>query len=541
MSNKNSSFVKQATFLMVAGLIVRIIGLLYRTPMKAAIGGLGYGYYGYAYNVYNILLLISGYSIPVAVSKLMSERIAKKQYHNAQRIFWGAIIYILIIGTLAALVAFIFAKQLLPAGAEGAVPALRILAPVILLAGLLGVLRGYFQANNNMMPTSVSQILEQIFNAVVSVAAAWLLIRSFGTTEEDRASYGAAGGTLGTAAGVLVGILFMLAVFALNRKIIKKRIRRDVTNHVESASEIAKVILLMMTPVIFSTFIYNASAYIDQSIFSPLMLAKGANADDITTIYGVFSGQYMVLINIPVALANATSTAMMPQITGNYATGDYEEARNKIHEAVRMTMFIAIPAAVGLGVLAFPIMRVLFVDSPDAAGYMLIAGAVSVLFYSLSTITNGVLQGIGKQHLPLRNASISLVVNVAVLAALTWFTDLGIYSVLISTIAYSLCMCILNNLSVKKHLKFKNEFVITYGKPLAAAGGMGIAAWIIYYGLSIFVPSELICLVPAVLIAVIVYLVLFVFITKMKAEQLREYPMGGIIVRILRILRVLRE
>lgn len=540
MEKKQSSFVQQATFLMIAGLVVRVIGLLYRTPMKATIGGLGYGYYGYAYNAYNILLLISGYSIPVAVSKLMSERIAKKEYRNAQRIFYGALIYILIIGSIAGIVAFAFAKQLLPAGADGAIPALRVLAPVILMAGVLGVMRGFFQANSNMMPTSLSQILEQIVNAIVSVVAAYFLVKTFGVTEEARASYGAAGGTLGTAAGVAAGIVFMLIVFVTNRNWIKKRVAKDKTAHTESASEIAKVILMMMTPVIFSTFIYNVSAYIDQSVFAPLMLAKGASSDDITTIYGVFSGQYMVLINIPIALANATSTAMMPQISGNYATGDVDGAREKIHEAIRMTMFIAIPAAVGLGVLASPIMELLFPGSPKAAGYMLMAGAVSVLFYSLSTITNGVLQGIGKQHIPLRNASISLVVNVAVLASLTWFTNLGIYSVLFATMAYSLSMCILNNLAIRKYLGFENEFVDTYGKPLAAAAGMGVAAWIVYYGLSIVVPSVVICLVPAVGIAILLYFILFVKITKSDAMMMRRYPLGGLIVRVLRIIRVLK-
>ena len=317
MGKKSSSFMKQASFLMVAGLIVRMIGLLYRTPMKAAIGGLGYGYYGYAYNVYNILLLISGYSIPVAVSKLMSERLAKKQYRNAQKIFWGAVVYILIIGSLASIVAFVFAEQLLPVGAEDAVLALRVLSPTIMLAGLLGVMRGYFQANNNMLPTSISQILEQILNAVVSVAAAYFLVKSFGTTSDTRAIYGAAGGTLGTGIGVASGIVFMLLVFGLNRKIIKKKLKRDTSSCQESYGEIAKVLFFMMTPVLLSTFLYNVSAYIDQSIFSPLMLAKGAAADSITEIYGVFSGQYMVLINIPVALANATSTAMMPEITAN--------------------------------------------------------------------------------------------------------------------------------------------------------------------------------------------------------------------------------
>ncbi len=540
MDNKKQSFVRQATFLMAAGLIVRIIGLLYRTPMKAVIGGLGYGYYGYAYNVYNILLLISGYSIPVAVSKLMSERIAKKQYRNAQRVFWGAVIYILIMGSLAAIVAFVFARQLLPSGGEGAVLALRVLAPVILLAGLLGVMRGFFQANSNMMPTSVSQILEQLVNAVVSVGAAvWLIRRFGGGTNEGRAVFGAAGGTLGTGAGVLTGILFMLLVFLVNRKVIHRRVQRDVTEHIETASEIFKVILLMLTPVIISTFVYNVSAYLDQKIFAPMMLAKGFAADDITTIYGVFSGQYMVLINIPIALANASSTALMPNITGAYATGDIEGAKARIHEAIRMTMFIAIPATVGLAVLADPIMQLLFSNSPDEAGRMLIIGAISVLFYSLSTITNGVLQGIGKQHIPLRNATISLVVNLAVLSFLTWFTNLGIYSVLLATIAYSFCMCILNQMAVRKYLAFKNEWMTTYIKPLAAAAVMGIAAWAVYYGLAMVVPQKIICLVPAVCIAILLYLILFVKITKSTAEDMRGYPMGSLVVRCLRLLHIM--
>ena len=540
MDNNKQSFVRQATFLMIAGLIVRIIGLLYRTPMKAAIGGLGYGYYGYAYNVYNILLLISGYSIPVAVSKLMSERIAKKQYKNASRVFWGAVLYILVMGSLASIVAFVFAKQLLPDGGEGAVLALRILAPVILLAGLLGVMRGFFQANSNMMPTSISQILEQLINAIVSVGAAIFLIRSFsGGSEEGRAIYGAAGGTLGTGAGVFVGILFMFLVFFVNRKAIRRQKEKDHTQHIETAGEILKVILLMLTPVIFSTFLYNVSSYMDQKIFAPLMLAKGFDADTITTIYGVFSGQYMILINIPVAIANASSTTMMPSITGSYAVGDIEGAKTRIYDSIRMTMFIAIPSAVGFAVLAQPIMNLLFSDSPSEAGTMLVVGAISVLFYSLSTITNGVLQGIGKQHIPLRNAAISLMINIAVLVLLTKYTSLGIFSVVLATIAYSFCMCVLNNLAVRKYLNFRNEWMTTYLKPLAASVIMGIIAWGIYHGLRFVVSSNVICLIPALGAAVLVYLVLFVKITKSTAEDMRGYPLGSLVVKILRLIRVM--
>lgn len=193
---KKNSFVKQASFLMAAGLLVRVIGLLYRPVMKANIGELGYAYYGYAYTVYFILLLISGYSIPVAVSKLMSERLVKKEYKNAQRIFKGSLIYVLITGGLASLVAFVFAEQLLPKGGEEAALALRVLAPTILLAGLLGVLRGYFQAHSNMMPTSISQILEALVNACVAVTMGAVCINLFSKSKSDEAIYGAAGSTM---------------------------------------------------------------------------------------------------------------------------------------------------------------------------------------------------------------------------------------------------------------------------------------------------------------------------------------------------------
>lgn len=529
---KKSSFLKQASFLMVAGLLVRIIGLLYRTPMKATIGELGYGYYGYAYTVYNILLLISGYSIPVAVSKLMSERLVKKEYRNAQKVFKGAFVYVCAAGGLASLVAFVFAKQLLPQGAEDAVLALRVLAPTIVLAGILGVLRGYFQANNNMMPTAISQILEQIFNAFVSVAAGVILIGSFAQNEDERAIYGAAGGTLGTGVGVLSGILFMLFVFYVNRKVIKKKLRKDDSVKEETYGDIARVIFHMLTPVIFSTFIYNVSGYIDQSVFSPLMMAKGADAKEIASMYGLFTGQAMVLLNIPVALANASSTAMMPAVTGDYAVGNIRGARAKIDEAIHMTMFIAIPAAVGLAVLAFPIMELLFAGSPPEAAIMLIMGAISVIFYALSTITNGVLQGIGQQKIPVRNALLSLVVNILVLVVLTCFTPLGIYAVLLSTVAYSFTMCIVNQLAVRKYLDYSLQWKDAYLKPFGAAAFMGGIAWICYYGLHLLVPVNIVCLAIAVGVAILSYMILFIKFTGVTKEQMRKFPMGGVFIRI---------
>lgn len=535
---KKNSFVKQASFLMIAGLLVRVIGLLYRPVMKANIGELGYAYYGYAYTVYFILLLISGYSIPVAVSKLMSERLVKKEYKNAQRIFKGSLIYVLIAGGLASLVAFVFAEQLLPKGGEEAALALRVLAPTILLAGLLGVLRGYFQAHSNMMPTSISQILEALVNACVAVTMGVVCINTFSKSKSDEAIYGAAGSTMGPGAGVVVGILFMLLVFAVNRRMIKRKIQRDRHKDVESWGDIARTILFMLTPVIFSTCLYNISSYLNQTIFAPLMISNGFDGKEVAKLYSQFNNMYLVLVNVPIALSNSSSTAMIPAVTGNYALGRYKEARRQIDTGIRMTMFIAIPAAVGLSVLAFPIMRLLFGANTETAGKMLVTGGSAVLFFSLSTITNGVLQGIGKQTVPLKNAAISLVVNVAVLVCLTKFTALGAYSVMIANLAYGICMCILNQIALRKYLKYKNEYVNTYFKPLAAAAGMGVTAWIVYYGLYVIIHRNLICLIVAISAAMVVYMLLYVIITKIPEEEMRRFPMGTKLVQILRILKI---
>lgn len=172
MSKKKNTLLRNTSILMAATIISRVIGLLYRSPLGETIGNEGLGYYSTASNLYTILLLISSYSIPMAVSKIVSERLALKEYRNAHRVFHGALIYAVIVGGIAALVAFFGGKFLLPYNQQNALLALRVLAPTIFFSAVLGVLRGYFQAHSTMMPTSISQIIEQVFNAAFSIGAA---------------------------------------------------------------------------------------------------------------------------------------------------------------------------------------------------------------------------------------------------------------------------------------------------------------------------------------------------------------------------------
>ena len=539
--SKSNALVKNASFLMMATLISRVIGLLYRSPLNAILGNVGLGYYGYANNVYVILLLISSYSIPMAVSKVISERLALKQYRNAQKVFYGALLYAAAVGGAATLVAFFLGKYLLPTNQQEALLALRMLAPTIFLSAILGVMRGFFQAHSTMMPTSISQVLEQIANAIVSVGAAWLLIESFGTDEKSRAIYGAAGGTLGTGAGVLVGLLFMCFVYYVNRKTLKRKIASDRHTQEESLGNVMKIIFLMVTPIIFNTFVYNASGYLDSKIFSDILNMKKVAAETVSSQWGEYSNSYLTLINIPLALSSATSSAMMPEIASRYITKQFDSANKKINEGIQLTMFLCIPASVGLAVLGFPIVGILFPRSTDLSGQLLMAGSVTVVFSALSTITNGVLQAIGQPKLPLRNSAISLVLNVITVAVCTYFfPQMGVFSVLLASLVFAVCMCFLNAMSLRKYLGHKNDFINGYGKPFLAAAGMGVTAWIVYYGLHLLIPVRILCLGVAMVCALVVYLILYVIITKTTAEQMRKFPMGNYIVKVLRMIRVFR-
>lgn len=539
MSKKNT-LVKNASILMIASMVSRVIGLLYRRPLGDILGSVGLGYYGYASNLYSILLLISSYSIPMAVSKIVSERLALKQYRNAHRVFRGALMYAAAVGGIAALVAFFGGQFLLPQNQLNALPALRVLAPTIFLSAILGVFRGYFQAHQNMTPTSVSQVAEQIMNAIVSILAAWLLVKSFapeGGTE--RAVYGAVGGTMGTAAGVITGLLFMMFVYWINRRIFKKRIRRDHLEQEESYSYVFHIIFLMVTPIIFTTFINNASTYLDSYLYSSIQDMHGFAADSISAAYGEFSNYYVPLINIPLAIASASASALMPEVSGQYALGNKGQANQQINTTIRLTMFICVPAMVGLTVLAAPIMGVLFPSSSKLAARILMFGTLYVLFTALATITGSVLQSIGQQRTALFNAGISLLLNLAALTALLLIIPrLDIYAVMIANILFSVVYCVMNALSMRRYLGHKNEIKKTYAEPMAASVIMGIAAVLVYKLLFLLLRSPFLALAAAVFAAILVYMISYVKVSGTTEEEMRRFPMGSKVVQVLRIIRI---
>lgn len=544
-NGKRSGFLIQAGILAAAGIICRIIGLLYRSPLTSIIGDEGNGYYSQGYNIYNIILLISSYSIPLAISKVVSAKLALKEYKNAHRVFQCALIYVVIVGSIASLFAFFGAPFLVDG--SSAMLVLRILAPTIFFSGLLGVFRGYFQAHGSMVQTSISQILEQILNAVVSIGAAHfftqLCLEKLGS-ESEVATYGAAGSALGTGAGVLTGLLFMLLVFWLNYPYFKRRRFHTKNEKVDSYGTIFKSLLLLVTPVIFSTFIYNLSTTLDMKVYMHVMEeVKGWSVRFTNSQYGIFSTKYMVIINIPIAIASSISSAMIPGVSGCYAKNELEATKNKVQEVIRFTMFLAIPSAIGLIVLAYPVMSLLF-SQPESlitAASLLRWGGICTVFYCLSTVSNGILQAIGAMNKPVKNAFLALILHMVFLLPLLYFTNWNLYALIVGAGSYSLIMCILNAFSVRKCLHFKQDIKKTFLLPGAAALVMGVIVWAVYHGTYAVLKTNFISLMLSICLGASVYFVFLILFGAVTKDELSHIPKGNILVSIGEKLHLFRS
>ena len=539
-----ANFLVQGSILAMASIISRIIGLIYRIPMTDIIGDLGNSYYGSAFEVYNIMLIISSYSLPLAVSKLVSAQVAKGKRRHAYQILKGALLFAVVAGLIVTLIVFFgagfFADTYLKT--PYCIFALRVLAPGLLIVAILGVLRGFFQGLGTMMPSAISQIIEQIVNALVSVLAAYILFgygsrigAVLGDKEHYSAAYGAAGGTLGTNLGSVAALLFMIFVFCAYIRIFKKQMKRERRSAMEPFLETMKMLVITIIPVLLSTTIYNLNGFIDNGVFKHIAYAQGYTSDEIDIWWGVYTGKYKLMINVPISIASAMAASSVPALTASFGKKDMADVRQKLSAATRFVMIIAFPCAVGLAVLAKPIFALLFPGSTgtlDLAAQMMYIGAIAVVFYSLSTLSNGLLQGINRLKVPVINAAIALVAHVFLLVILMLFFRLNIFAVVIANAFFALLMCLLNAWALKKYSRYHQEWIKTFVIPAICSAIMGLATFFIYKGVFALCKVNAVALVVAIIVAVLIYAVLMLVLKGMTEADLKRFPKGDLLIRI---------
>lgn len=550
-TKRDSNFLIQGSILAAASIISRIIGLLYRLPMTDIIGDTGNNYYSCAFEVYNIMLIISSYSLPLAVSKLVSARVAKGERRSAYKVFKGALLFAVLSGTAVSLIVFFGAEyftEMLQTPLS--VFALRILAPVLIVVAVLGVLRGFFQGLGNMVPSAISQVIEQIVNAIVSIWAAYVLFeygtkvgQVIGDPERYAAAFGAAGGTLGTNLGAVAALIFMLLVFIVYTHGFRKKMRREHNTQVDTFGYTMKILVITIIPVLLSSTIYNISGIIDQGLFKNIATMQGYAMHDIDVWWGVFSGKYKVLINVPISIASAMAASSVPTLAASFAAGDAEAVNRQINAGIRFIMVIALPCCVGLAVLAKPIFTLLFpgtIETLDSATTMMWAGAIAVVFFSLSTLTNGLLQGIDKLKVPVKNAAIALVAHLILLVSLMLFFRLNIYAVVIANAFFAFLVCVLNAFSLQKYAGYKQEFQKTFLIPAISAVGMGVIAYGVYTLCFYVSKNNLTSIILSILVSAIAYAVALLLLKGLTEVEIRNFPKGHLLVELAKKMHLLK-
>lgn len=547
-TTNKQSLMKGAMILSAGVLLSRIIGMIYRIPIRNILSDEGNSYYGVAYGIYVVILTLTAMAIPGALSKLIAERRAAGAYKEAQRVYRLAMVYALGVAVVMAALLWCSAefleKNFYPTY-QVALP-IRALAPTVIIATSLGVLRGYFQGMGDMVPTASSQVVEQIINVIFSVLLAYSFLNTTGSLE-----WGATGSALGTGIGAIAGLIVLLTLYFLKRPKIKKEIEHSTEYTYQSTGTILKEILNMMIPVIISASVFSIMTSIDQSMISKslpgniealreqgrlsLVPVMGAETMETTSVVNNLSSylsfQYMTFMNIPVSLILQLGLATVPAIAASMAAGLYKDIRKKTKLIFKVGLLIASPAAIAFLIFAKPILTLVVGDAKGAE--VLSAGAIGILGMALAQLSAGILQGMSKQRIPTINAVIACGIKIIMNIVALSIPALNIYGFIHSTTLCYVIYAVLNISYLCKYLHIKFNWKKLLMKPMICAsvmGGISYGVYALLVKVGISVKLSILVVMP---IAAIIYFLVGIATHTISRTDLLSFPGGKKIVAFL--------
>ncbi len=529
---RKSSFVKQAAILAVASILVRVLGFLYRVPLTNMIGDEGNGIYSAGYYIYTFFLVMSSAGLPAAISKMVSEKISVGQFAAAHKIFKVSLVVAFVIGLICSLLMYFLAGRFCALiESPDSYYTILTLSPTICVVSVMAVFRGYFQGMNTTVPTALSQVIEQIFNAVFSVYLAYIFI--------DNVIYAAAGGTAGTGIGALAGLIFIAAIYLLTRPNIKRKIYCDKQFYKEeSFKKITKNLIKLAVPIITGTAIFSMTNLIDMQMVNSRLAAAGFEQGKINALYGQLTGKYVTITTLPVSVSTAVATAVLPAIAASVAKKAFKDVTLKINTALRVTMIISIPAAIGIGVLGDPVLKMLYPNYSEG-GILLKVGSISIIFLALSQIATGILQGLGKVYVPAVNALMGAIIKIPLNYFLISIPEINVTGAVISTIACYAVASYLNFIALKKSTKTKTDFTGILIKPLCASVFMAGACYLSYEIIYYLTDANTLSTIISICVGSVVYFIAMALIGGLKKDDLELMPMGRKMISLLKRHRLL--
>lgn len=444
--SSHSRFIKGAAILAVAGVGVRFIGAAMKILLVGIIGDEGIGLYQMSYPIYSTLLAISTAGIPVAVSKLVAENVTVSDYRGALRVFRIALLILALTGLVIALLLFFSAGSIVRIldSDPRATLAIMAIAPAIFFVTMMSALRGFFQGQQYMFPTAASQVVEQVGRLLVALALAVLLL-------PRGLEYAAAGAAFGTVAGGALGLLLLLPLYYLRRPDFMKKIRDQQKSAPQTAGRIIRQIFGLAIPITFGSLIMPLLSLIDLAIVPGRLSAIGFTKQQATALFGQLTGLAGSVVYFPNVVTLALSMSLVPAISEALVLRDRGLVRSRSAVSIKLTALFTLPAAIGLYLLAGPVIIVLFGLENAEAGYALAYMSWSVIPLGFYVSTTGILQGLGKTVTPVVN----MAVGGAVKSVLAWFLTavpaLHVGGAALATVIGTAVAALLNLYMVARH------------------------------------------------------------------------------------------
>jgi len=535
-NRRRNSVVLQGSILALAAVIVRLIGLIYRIPLTNTLTDEGAGLYGTAFTVYMMFLMISSYGLPAAISKLVSAKLALGKAKEAHAIFKASLWFGLLSGIVFSTILWVFAGDFASLiKSPNSKDAIMALAPAVLVFSILAVFRGYFQGMNSMVPTAISQIFEQILNATFSLILGSLLVK-------ESFAKGAAGGTMGTGIGAFAALVFMVFVYSISRnRVIYKRIKRD-THKFKPASMLYywQVIIRTAFPIIVGTAVLQLTGLIDVMMIQSSLQYNGLTEQVANEYYGVYAMKVIILIRLPITIAASLAAASIPSITESLTLGNYDDIREKIRMAMKTTLIVVIPSAIGLIVLAKPILEMLFDQQNLAIGARALqVGSIAVILFSISTLTTGILQGLDK----LKVQAIICVIGMGIKTFLNWLLlykfNWQLNGAVMSDNIFALSLVLMNLYVIKSVVHTKINIISVIIKPIIAAFIMGFCTYVMYILLKFLLGTNGFPTLVAILVGGIVYVVAILKMKGITEYEIIQFPKGTSVARLLKRINLL--
>ena len=528
-AQKKQNFLQGTALLAMATVIVKLIGALYKVPLNAIIGEKGFGYFSTAYEIYNILLMISTAGLPVAMSRMISQASSLEHYGQVRQIYATARRIFLILGISGSLLMTVFCRQLAAFWNQpDAWAAIGFLGPCVLLICVMSAYRGYFQGQSNMIPTAVSQVLEVVTKLIVGMLAAVLFLKATASIP-----LAAGGAILGVTASCMVSVVYLWSRFRKSYRVLP-----ETGDTPQSFGETARELLKIAIPITVSSTCLSIITSLSSKIYMGQLLRSGVSQESADIMRGVHV-MTQTIYNMPCAFITPITVSIIPAITAQITLKKYRQTRLTEESAIRITGIISMPCAVGLTVLARPITALLgryHGQLLDLSTQMMTVLGISIVFNALVLVTTAIMQAHGNVNRPVVNMLVGGILKLIVVYVLTGNPAIGIVGTPIGTLLSYVVICVLNIFSIRSLVEDPPHIVKNLIRPLLAALIMGGAVWLCWWDMSMMgiTSSALLTAVP-VCVGVVVYLIAAVVLKVITKEDCLLLPKGEKIAKLLKL------